>query len=199
MGDRYNQIKRIAEIFSTTRYKSGYSQEYMAAELGVSKKTIQNWEKGTSCPSLLQVLDWFDVIGENPTPYIMSCAYPNEIKKNIDASNDKEINKIFKKTIESLPAQAKKGMIYLFCGNHGSSPEALLQLTLAHIHLPMRDRLAPAVIVAQMYKMEESLGNLVCTEDIMPNMDILERAIMNAKDAVQKNNYGYFLKEKDSH
>ena len=46
--NKSDRVKRFAQIWSLSRADTGKTQEYMANGLGVSKKTIQNWEKGAS-------------------------------------------------------------------------------------------------------------------------------------------------------
>ena len=68
--------KRFARIWSLSRSDAGKTQEFMAAGLGVSKKTIQNWEKGVSAPDLYEGSEWFRVLGSNPMPYYLAFLYP---------------------------------------------------------------------------------------------------------------------------
>lgn len=68
--------KRFARIWSLSRSDAGKTQEYMANGLGVSKKTIQNWEKGVSAPDLYEGAEWFRVLGSNPMPYYLAFLYP---------------------------------------------------------------------------------------------------------------------------
>ena len=68
--------KRFARIWSLSRSDAGKTQEFMANGLGVSKKTIQNWEKGASAPDLYEGSEWFRVLGTNPMPYYLAFLYP---------------------------------------------------------------------------------------------------------------------------
>ena len=61
--------KRFAEIWWKSRADAGMTQERLAVELGVSRKTIQNWESGATSPSLYQGTEWFRALGLNPLPY----------------------------------------------------------------------------------------------------------------------------------
>lgn len=49
---RIERAKRFAKVWWKSRDDVGKSQEFMALSMGVSKKTIQNWEKGLSSPNL---------------------------------------------------------------------------------------------------------------------------------------------------
>lgn len=70
------RTRRFAQIWSLSRTDAGKTQEFMANGLGVSKKTIQNWEKGASSPDLFEGSEWFRVLGTNPLPYYLAFLYP---------------------------------------------------------------------------------------------------------------------------
>ena len=74
---RIDRVNRFSKIWWQSRADAKKSQEYMALSLGVSKKTIQNWEKGTSSPDLFQGCEWFRVLGLNPMPYYLAFLYPD--------------------------------------------------------------------------------------------------------------------------
>lgn len=59
--------KRFSRIWSTSRANAGKTQEFMANGLGISKKTVQNWESGITSPDLFMGSEWFHVLGINPT------------------------------------------------------------------------------------------------------------------------------------
>ena len=42
---------RLASVWLRSRGQAGKTQEYVAKSLGVSKKTVQNWEAGTAAPN----------------------------------------------------------------------------------------------------------------------------------------------------
>ena len=54
-----DEKKRLAELHMRARYDAGKSQEYIALEMGVSKKTVANWEKGISTPDIFDSFRWF--------------------------------------------------------------------------------------------------------------------------------------------
>ena len=45
------QAKSLAEVFNARRTAAGYTQEYVAEALGVSRQAVSKWENGTSEPS----------------------------------------------------------------------------------------------------------------------------------------------------
>lgn len=188
---RLERIKKFAFMHAMVRDKAGKSQEYMAAELCVSKKTIQNWEKGVSSPSFFQSLEWFRVLNVNPFPYYLMIIFPDELFEIKGNSEDDKIEEAFDALTKTFSINTKRALLYMFYGNHGSSPNAIMQLILAHLHLPMKDRVAPATIVFSMYEMEKELGNLICIDNIQPDMDVLNNAIHKGKCSAMKNEKTY--------
>lgn len=178
-------------IWRQSRYDAGVSQEYLANHIGVSRKTIQNWENGVSAPDFNQSSKWFEALGINPLPYFLGYIYPENMG-NISAKvSDERVGKALKELIDDLPIEGKRQLLYLFYGDHGSSPRAVLNLITAHLHLPMRERIAQADIIVDSYEMDEATGNLVGKEHIKPDIQLVKKAISKAKDAVMAGNVGY--------
>lgn len=178
-------------IWRQSRYDAGVSQEYLANHIGVSRKTIQNWENGVSAPDFNQSSKWFEALGINPLPYFLGYIYPENMG-NISAKvSDERVGKALKELIDDLPIEGKRQLLYLFYGDHGSSPRAVLNLITAHLHLPMRERIAQADIIVDSYEMDEATGNLVGKEHIKPDISLVKRAIEKAKAAVMAGNEGY--------
>ena len=86
----------ISEMFKQSRIASGKSQDWVAKKLGVSKKSVQNWENGISIPNLLVTFEWFDVVGVPMYPYFMNVLHPLEIA---DIKPTTEEAKLKKETI----------------------------------------------------------------------------------------------------
>lgn len=181
---------RFANIHKQVRIEQKQSQEFMALELGVSKKTIQNWEKGVSSPTFLQSLRWFRALRINPLPYYMSIASPYKCEVSPKSSDD-EIDIALNEVIKNLSPQSKRALLFLFMGKHGSSAYSVLQLTLAHLHLPIKERYIDACSVVWKYKIAKSLGETICNDDILPDIDTLDDAIDKAQESVLKREYGY--------
>ncbi len=121
-------------MFYMSRCKANKSQEWMALELGVSRKTIQNWESGASIPSFFDSLEWFHVLNINPFPYFLEFVYPDTVKGVKPEDSDDRIEDAFDSLIGNLSVQDKRALLYLYYGEHGSSPYSVLQLMLAHLH-----------------------------------------------------------------
>ena len=85
----------------------------------------------------------------------------------------------------------KRQLLYLMDGNHGSSWYSLLQMFTAHCHTSMKSRVAAARVIAENYEMEAKSGDLVCPENVQPDMDVLNFAILEGKQAAQEHKMGY--------
>lgn len=176
----------IAEALRTTRNVSGKSQEYMAFELGITRRTVQNWENGVSEPSIGQTIKWFQLTDKNPIPFLLQHTYP-DMDKISHKDDDEKILSSLIQIINDLPAESIRQLMYLFFGNHGSSPRAVLQMITAHLQTPMKDRITHGQLIATNYEIAKLTGSLNNPDFIQPDYDYLEAAINTAKAAVAKN------------
>lgn len=175
----------------SARVKAKRSQEYMALELGVAKKTVQNWEKGVSSPSFFQSLEWFRVLNTNPFPYYMDVLYPDKIAGVKASDSDEKIEEAFDSLIQNISINDKRALLYLYYGKHGSSPHSVIQLILAHLHLPMSLRINDACNVDTNYKIAKELDLLVCPDNIQPDLSDFKRSILLAIEASKDNRDSY--------
>lgn len=179
-----------AEALRSTRNESGKSQEYMAFELGVTRRTIINWESGISEPSINQAIAWFKLVGKNPIPYLLQGVYP-DMNKISHKDEDAKILASLMQLINDLPTEGVRQLMYLFFGNHGSSPRAVLQMVTAHLQTPMKDRISHAKLVATDYELAKITNTLARPEHIQPDINYLNEAIDAAKKAVENNSSEY--------
>lgn len=187
---RIERAKRFAKVWWKSRDDVGKSQEFMALSMGVSKKTIQNWEKGLSSPTLFQATEWFKVLGLNPIKYYLEFLYPNFFEKT-SLEDESKLDEKLGNLIKASSAAEKRELIYLMSGTHGSSWPALLQLFSAYCHMSLQSRVIIARIVLESYEMEEKNGRLVNSDKIKPDLELLKSAIAICKAATQNGYYGY--------
>ena len=146
---RIARVSRFSRIWWKSRADAGLSQEEMAIGLGVSKKTIQNWEKGISAPDLFQGSEWFRLLGLNPMPYYLEFVYPTLFSDFSPDKSDAEIEDALIHLIRQASPKEKRELLFLMAGKHGSSWFALLQMFTAHCHTSMQCRVstAPAALL----------------------------------------------------
>lgn len=183
--------RRFAQIWSVSRMNAGKTQEYMAKGLGVSKKTVQNWENGATAPDFFMGSEWFRVLGINPLPYYLSFVFPDLFADISPDDSDDSIEQALILLIKNSTAVEKRELLYLMAGRHGSSWYSLLQMFTAHCHTSMRSRIGVARNILDNYEIESATGQLVCTSNVQPDIEMLRGAIEEGKRSVMAGNSGY--------
>lgn len=187
--------QRFVSIHKNARLSANRSQEYMALELGVSKKTIQNWEKGVSMPDFFQSLEWFRALNINPFAYYMELIDPYKMQELSPANDDEDIDKALRELYPLFSPKTKRALLFLFMGKHGSPAYSVLQLMLCHLHLPIKDRVNDAISVYHKYITEKRLGSIICKDNILPDEKHLECAIEKATTSLYNNESSYNIVE----
>ncbi len=200
-GHRMSNLKndkikkeRFAKVWSSSRADAGKTQEFMANGLHVSKKTIQNWEKGVTAPDFFEGSEWFSVLGLNPMPYYLKYLFPDkfdEYSEMEDDENETDIDQLLLLLVKNMSETQKKELLYIIAGDHGSSWYSLLQMITAHCHTSLKSRVIAASTILENYKMEDALGETVCSRDIEPDVEMLEKAVKKARESVSKGLTGY--------
>lgn len=175
-----------------SRYKGEKSQEFVAERLGVSRKTVQNWERGTSEPNITQIFEWFRVLGLNPVTFLFDYAFPNEFR-NLGSKSEEDVDQMFDTLAKNLSKDDKLAILFLYTGEHGSSPSSIIQMILAHLHNPLRDRIPIASNILTIYKMNRRMNRIICEEFPLPDENRLERSIQNAIASVVEDAKGYTI------
>ena len=188
---RAERVTRFSKIWWKSRADAGKSQEFMALSLGVSKKTILNWERGLSAPNLFQCAEWFRVLGLNPTPYHLEYLYPGAFGDATAANDDEKVEETLISMKKNATSKEKKQLIYLMSGNHGSSWYALLQLLTMHCQTSLQSRLNAARIIIDNYEIESKTKKIVDSDGVKPDLDLIKSAMAQCKKAAQRGQKGY--------
>jgi len=184
MEERIDRVQRLAKVWWQSRAEGRKSQEYMALALGISKKTVQNWEKGISAPDLFQGAEWFRVLGLNPLHYYMSFLYPDIAGESETEDTTSGTGESLHSLIDSLSGDAQKELLYILTGAHGSSQHALLELMTAYCHISLSSRVTIARMILEQYQMAAANDAIVCPAGKKPVVSALEAAVDTAKQAV---------------
>lgn len=182
--DQYEIAERFADMWRTSRAIAGKSQDYMAKALGVSKKTIQNWEDGTSSPSQIKGLEWFQVLGLQPLPFYLRVIHPEQFGGLTPNSADEEIEEALFTCLHEFTPDFRRKLLFVLLGDHGSSPIAVMDMIAAHLHTPLRDRLNVAESIRTNYQIAEANKTLVCPTHVPSDIQSLSYAIDCAKAAI---------------
>lgn len=180
----------VGEALRYARHESKKTQEQFAEEMGINIKTVQYWEAGKSEPSVSDAMTWFRIAGVNPITYMLCYLHPD--KFGIDNMRTAtQVGEAYDVIARNLSIADKIALIYLFSGEHGSSPSSVVQLTLAHLNNPLRDRIMVAEHILKQYRFNEWKGALVGTEENRPDIEMLENAIKNAEESLKDGKSGY--------
>lgn len=173
----------LARTLRETRMKKAFSQERVALEMGIARKTVQNWEKGISAPSIEQAIEWFRILEISPLPYLFQYVYP-DMEKISASDDDKRIRVSLLTLLSELPPEGIRQLLYLFYGDHGSSPRAVLNLITAHLQTPIRDRVVASHIILKNYEMSQRRDENTSKDHIHPDVKLIRDAISRGEDAV---------------
>ena len=195
--DNIKVAKLQAQLMSDARYKTGKSQEFMAMSLGISKNTVYNWEKGTSSPDIKQFIQWFEILGFNPTPFVLQFTSPDLMKDLSHQTPDDRIEDALIHLVTTMPSEMQRGLFYIFYGSHGSDPYSVMQMTLAYLHCDLKSRVPLASAVRDNYDICAGRGELVDQNNILPKMDVFNEAIRLGKEAVISRKTAYSNKRID--
>lgn len=183
--------RQFAKIWVNSRVDAGKTQDYMAKGLGISTKTIQNWENGVTAPDFFMGSEWFRVLGINPLPYYLSFVFPDLFADISPNDSDDSIEQALMILIKNSTAIEKRELLYLMAGRHGSSWYSLLQMFTAHCHTSMKSRIGVARNILENYEIEAATGQLVCPTNIQPDIEMLRNAVEEGKKSVISGNFGY--------
>ncbi len=188
--------QRIALMLGKSRTKMGKSQEYMANEIGVARKTVQNWESSVSCPTAEQTIRWFEILNLSALPYLLEYLHPS--MENIKAKDDdKKIRDALSNVFKDFPDTAIRQLLFILYGDHGSSPNAVLNMVTAHLQTPMKDRLVTASIIEKNYEIAKVQGRLSSPNHVQPDMELLHQGIEEGSKAVIAGLESYTLKSEN--
>jgi len=181
---------KFAELWRKSREDAGKSQEYMAKKLDVSKKTVQNWECGLSCPNQAKGFQWFSVLGLNPLPYYLGIIY-KEFDGISPSTEDKQIENALIAYIHGMTNEERRKLLYFLYGNHGSSTSGVIEMLTAYLHTPLITRLNVCHSIITNYELAIANHIVVNPQHIQPNMPYLFESYKNAKEAVLQNKKEY--------
>lgn len=189
---RQMTVQGAALMIARARTDAGVSQRYIAQALGISERTVKNWEVGSSLPNILQLVSWFKACGLNPVRYVLDWLNPADFDGLCAEDSADDIKNALLEYISSVATENEiRKLAFCIFGNHGSSWNAQLEMLCAHDHTTMRSRVTVARAILENYEMEAAQGALVATDHISPNLDHLRAAVESGKDAVQEGKAGY--------
>lgn len=170
----------IAAVLTKAMYDGDLSQEALAKQLRISRKTVQNWLDGTTTPNFAWILAWFDACCVNVDTYVDMIQHPAAYEeKVVDINGDRQMLHHVIDTI--LSDQELRILKFLFMGRHGGDSYAMLNELCAVSNLPLTDRVKLCGQVIDAYELAVAHDMVSCPEDVQPDMDTLNAAYESGK------------------
>lgn len=180
--------ERVAQMLVQSRKDGHKSQDFMSKALGVSKKTIQNWESAYACPTEVMTIRWFEALELNPVPYRLAVESPEYFTEVKSSMSDEAVDKALHEYMATLRPIDKRKLLFVIYGEHGSPFTDLIELMTAHFHTPDDNRLVIAQHIMTNYLLAKAKGTLVAMDNVKPNIDVLKRAILNKRNKLMGTN-----------
>lgn len=177
----------VAERLKKARIDSGVSQEQAAAEIGVRRSTIGNYENGISTPDIEKFIALCKLYKMD---YVkMLVYYYGSPDGSISGSEDVISDIIY--LISTYDEDKLKELRWIFSGEHGKRVDSLFQLVLIYLHLDLGSRIHATEWLFGMYSALK-LQHKTVNENIMePNFSNVLSSLKDAREAYiyGKDNY----------
>ena len=184
-------LVRTAKALEIARMRSGLSQQKLAAQMGVNRGTIANWEQGLAAISLPMAMRWFTSCGVSAARYMDACIHPGLLEHLEDDLSDFEKRRILIDAMMECSSYEIDALLYIRYGDHGSDHIGVLTEILANLHTPLKDRVAVCRMVSGSYEMAQATGTDPDPNGTAPKMEILYQAQDAVTEAAMKSNDSY--------
>ena len=189
MNDGYELSERFSAMLKKARADAGKSQDNVAKKMGISKKTIQSWEDGSSYPNARRQHEFFRALDANPLPYYLQYVYSEFIIA--DSSDEEQITEQIIQMIKALPLDSKKKLLYWLRGDHGGSSMCSLEFWAEYLSLELPERTAVATLSHALYITGQTTGRLIESDYMKPNSELVELGIREATESIKNGNKTY--------
>lgn len=183
---------RLANAFKQLRINQGFSINKISNLVYVDAKTWAKYEAGTSSPSIPEFCRIFSILGKDALKVVLDIIYPETygtISPNSDTAVLRQAASHYFLNVAS--EQMVRQWNYLLFGNHGSNIEPQMQEFCMLDHLPLDYRLAVAQMIYSLFNIAASKGELLCPNNVMPDLGILSDAISISQKSVSEGKDSY--------
>lgn len=163
--------KIAANIMKKARLDSSFSIIQMARAMCKSARTIENWETNGK-PSFLEMNMWFSILNKNMWFYLRNCLMPYE-KTNIDDSSESLRNDLIQH-FHAAQLRELRIFSYFALGEYGSYSNAVLEIVMKYVCLPVSMRALIARSIITGYELSKHKNMLECDNSILPNCELLK-------------------------
>ena len=184
-------LLRTSKALEMARMCSGLSQQKLAAQMGVNRGTIANWEQGLAAISLPMAMRWFTCCGVSVARYMDACIHPGLLEHLEDNLSGMEKRKILIDAMMECSSYEIDALLYMRYGDHGSDHIGVLTEVLANLHTPLKDKVSVCRMVSGNYEIAQATGTDPDPNGTAPKMEILYQAQDAGTEAAMKSNDSY--------
>ena len=134
----YFTAAKIGTALAKARVEAGLSQREMAHLIGMTERTVQNWEKGQSSPDSDEIMDWFTACGNSPLAAMQEMLHPELYRKQATNMTNEELDAAIAGFLDTSPRIVKEMILFIVLGKHGSYPPAAIAEICANLHTPRK-------------------------------------------------------------
>ena len=184
-------LLRTSKALEMARMRSGLSQQKLAAQMGVNRGTIANWEQGLAAISLPMAMRWFTCCGVSVARYMDACIHPGLLEHLEDDLSGMEKRQILIDAMMECSSYEIDALLYMRYGDHGSDHIGVLTEVLANLHTPLKDRVSVCRMETPNYEIAQATGTDPDPNGTAPKMGILYQAQDAGTEAAMKSNDSY--------
>lgn len=175
------------------RQSADLTLEDMAFELGISRASVARMENGEYVPDLDEWQSLCNACHKNPVISLLSITEPElYASRNKNLSNMQYVLNALDDYLHKYASEhTRNELAFLVLGNHGSFPDAVIDLVTAYLQLPLYMRHCIAQMISSSYQEAKRMDVLNCPDSVQPDVDTLTRAIIAGTEASLKGSQSY--------
>lgn len=167
---------QVAKALEMARTKAGLSQEKLAKRLGISKPTVASRERGTSPVTLPEIFKWCVACRIPARRCMDACIYPGLLDYLQEDISTEEKRQILHAAVDEMSNYEVDGWLYLYYGDHGSDPMAVLTEVLANLHTTLANRVVVCSTIGTNYELDRANNRDPDPNGTQPHMPIMYQA-----------------------
>lgn len=173
-----------AEMLKDLRLEMGLSKSKMAEKMFMDHHTWTKYETGQSAPSAPDFIWIFSMCHKDALRAVLDYLYPEVFESLSQNSTVSELRNAASHYFERTASERELRIWeYLCFGDHGSNLQAQLNMLCMIDHLPMTYRVAVAQMIDTMYELAENRGELLHTDQVMPNIEQFRSALEKGRES----------------
>lgn len=181
----------IRHVLKLARMQAGITQEDMADRMHIGIRKLRDIENLPGDVGIGFARRWLEFCGKNPLQSFRAVLHPELYTDGVGGSLS-DIRAALRAYIDKEAGEMElRQLWFAIHGDHGSSFPAFLQKGIADLHCPLADRLTSVVLIRSSYQRAEHLGQLVCPDQALPAMSLLDDAIDSSREAIYLGQSGY--------